>query len=83
MAIPKYDYQSFLSLYVSNRFEEFSTFVRQSPTLKMLSNATMDKLTASITCRFMNTNEFVYRVGDRVDGVFIVYKGKAYRKVIV
>jgi hypothetical protein len=83
MAIPKYDYQSFLALHVSSRMEELSAFVRQSPTMKMLTNNTIDKLTANITCRFINAGEFIYRVGDRVDGIYLVFTGRAFRKVIV
>lgn len=83
MAIPKYDYQSFLALHISQHAEEFTTILRQSPQLKMLPFATIEKMTASLTCRFINAGDFVYTVGDRVDGVFIVVSGQAFRKVIV
>ena len=51
--------------------------------MKLLTNSTIEKLVDNLTCRFINAGEFIYKVGDRVDGIYIVFTGKALRKVIV
>lgn len=57
--------------------------MRQSATIKMLTNHTIEKLTANMTCRFINAGEYIYRVGDKIDGIYITATGRAFRKVIV
>lgn len=83
LAIPKYDYQSFLALYMDKHSQHFSSFIRESPTLKMVAEETVGRLAANLSCRFLLPGALVYRVGDPVSGVYFVYSGRVFRRVIV
>lgn len=49
----------------------------------MISIDSVSRLATNLSCRFLLPGDCVYKVGSEVSGVYFVYTGRVFRKVIV